>query len=570
MSTSPVVTTATEPVAPSTTEAFPAGRAGRSNSGGEPGPARHGWRRKREDTNPWRAEILARLAKPGCLVCSEERENLSRYYFWFLNEQYASIPTIERLQRSRGFCLRHTRHLLEHGGPGRVSAVGEYVLRSATEWLRAIRGGAASGHRTPRGAQGTTSDGFRPPVGCPGCEAERETRERYAWVIVSCLEEADIRAAFRASYGLCLPHFLEAAPLARWDTLQFLVEEQLRHVEEARAGLAEIGADGAEAKTLPEALRRLYGPDLDAAIRPFLATGQGGGTVPVTPAWEPDVENTRTSATWSPAFEDACRLLAQPGCSLCRVAAGGRETYLAWLEREIRECLAIEYRWNQAQLLCPEHAWLFADRCGPEVLTAACGLLLDRVRESLRGLLWDIRQPIPARFFGRMGALPSRWRQSVRPDGPERGGLRTWPRVARTLRTLWQGPRGFLDHALTRHLWRGACPLCHHLQTIEGRAADRLLAVLRDAEGRRSFQRSYGLCLRHAPLLLERAADSEMRREIAEVLLARVEVDGWEATEYLRRLSWSVRHEPKAAEGAAWLRAMTRIAGVAMEQPYGF
>jgi hypothetical protein len=40
--------------------------------------------------------------------------------------------------------------------------------------------------------------------------------------------------------------------------------------------------------------------------------------------------------------------------------------------------------------------------------------------------------------------------------------------------------------------------------------------------------------------------------------------------EYLRKESWSVRHEPKGAEGEAWVRASTRIAGVAVEQQYGF
>lgn len=62
----------------------------------------------------------------------------------------------------------------------------------------------------------------------------------------------------------------------------------------------------------------------------------------------------------------------------------------------------------------------------------------------------------------------------------------------------------------------------------------------------------------------------DLRRDIAAVLLARVEVDHWEAEEHLRKQSWSVRNEPKGAEEAAWLRASTRIAGVAMEHQYGF
>jgi hypothetical protein len=99
---------------------------------------------------------------------------------------------------------------------------------------------------------------------------------------------------------------------------------------------------------------------------------------------------------------------------------------------------------------------------------------------------------------------------------------------------------------------------------------DRLLAVLADAEGRRAFERSYGLCLHHAAPLLERAGTPDLRRSIAAILLARVKVDRWEVEEYLRKQSWDVRHEPKGAEETAWLRASSRLAGVAMEQHYGF
>jgi len=143
-------------------------------------------------------------------------------------------------------------------------------------------------------------------------------------------------------------------------------------------------------------------------------------------------------------------------------------------------------------------------------------------------------------------------------------------RVRSTLRTLWLTPERFLGRVRERVLRWDGCPLCRHLGTIEGRAADRLLAVLADAEGWRGFERSYGLCLGHAPLLLERAGTPGLRRDIAAVLLARVEVDRWEAEEQLRKQSWNVRHEPKGAEGEAWLRASARIAGIAMEQPYGF
>jgi hypothetical protein len=250
--------------------------------------------------------------------------------------------------------------------------------------------------------------------------------------------------------------------------------------------------------------------------------------------------------------------------------AHGREEYLAWLGEEIRDSVAIGHRWSQVQYLCAEHAWLFADRCAPAVLATACDHLLAGIAEALRQLQWEIRDSIPRNLSGRLRALPARWQSGREVEDPNQSRPPLTRRIRRALGTLWLTPQKFLANALELRLRWEVCPLCRHLQTVEARALDRLVAVLADPEGLQAFQKSYGLCLRHAPLVLERAADLNLRREIAAVLLARVEVDHWEVDEYLRKTSWSQRHEPKGPEEAAWLRATTRIAGVAMEREYGF
>jgi hypothetical protein len=42
-----------------------------------------------------------------------------------------------------------------------------------------------------------------------------------------------------------------------------------------------------------------------------------------------------------------------------------------------------------------------------------------------------------------------------------------------------------------------------------------------------------------------------------------------EVEEYLRKQSWSERHDPRGPEEDAWLRGTARIAGTAMEGLYG-
>ena len=571
MTTVPGAGAIVEPAVPPGPEVVPGTGPADAESQERPKPVPRRWWRRQEGENPWRAEILARLEKPGCFMCREAEANLKRYYFWFLVEQYANIPTMDRLERAHGFCLRHTRHLLAHKAPDRISYVAGYVLRYCADWLRAVQAVASPERHGSRADRKPASGLFRSAVGCPACEDERGSSQLYAGVIVGCLEEADIVKAFRASDGLCLPHLLAAAHVAGWETLQVLAEEQIRHLEEARTHLSAIqarGTDGTIAEALRAALGRLYGPDLDKAIRPFLVAGRRPGQTPAGLVKGQATAEAGASVSWSPAFEESCRLLSQPGCSICRVAARGREEYLAWLEQEIRDFTQLGYRWNQALYLCSQHAWLFADRCAPEVLAAACDRLLDGIVGVLRQFQWEIRQPIPCSLVGRVRALPVRWRESSQPESRAHSRPPLSRRVRRTLGTLWVTPQKFLDQERERMLRWDACPFCRHLDTIEARAADRLLAVVADAEGRQVFERSYGLC--HAPLLLERAGTPGLRREIAAVLLARVEVDRWEAEEYLRKQSWSVRHEPKGAEGEAWVRASTRIAGVAVEQHYEF
>ncbi len=261
-----VIPSAAEPAAPSTPEVLPQDGRAASDARNQAESSARRWWRKRAGPNPWKGGILACLEKPGCFICREAAASLQRYYFWFLAEQYANTPTIHRLQRAHGFCLRHTRHLLERGVPERVSYVGGYVLRFCAEWLQALQG-ATPERRGSRADQVQAFRSLRPTVGCPACEQERAMSGLYAHVIVGCLEDPDIVRALRASDGLCLPHFLESARVAEWEALRCLVEEQIRHLEEARANLSAShldGTDGTKADALREAVRRLYGPDLDA------------------------------------------------------------------------------------------------------------------------------------------------------------------------------------------------------------------------------------------------------------------------------------------------------------------
>lgn len=516
-----------------------------------PRPPRPHGKGREEAGGAWQATILYGLKKPGCLLCRERADAEANYYFWFLNEQYGSPPAIERLQRSRGFCLRHTRHLVLRGAPSQTSYVADYILRACGAWLRSLRIARA----------GDPPERLYPSVPCPACESERAAVGRFAWALAECLQRREVAEAYRASDGLCFPHFLEVAPLAGWETLADLVAKQIRRMEYTGTAVLESGGtDSRGFSHLAGNLSRLYGSDVDASIRPFLARGGDREEATAIRVSQEDAGQSSRTAAWSSAFEETRRLLRQPGCSLCRVSARGREEYLAWLQHAIGSAPTATHQLEQLRDLCPEHGRLLAARGDREVVAAACAVELGSAVGCLHRLREGLSKRVPATLVDRIRALPSQWRASR---------LRWLSRVRPTLRTLWMTPHRVLNRVRAQAFWRTGCPLCRHLETLEGRAADRLAIALADPEGRRAFEKSYATCLRHAPLLLERARDPELRTRIVEVLLARVEMDRWEAEEFMRKQSWSVRHEPCGAEQEAWLTATARIVGMVIESRYG-
>lgn len=504
-------------------------------------------------------EILARLEKPGCLLCAEAREARARYFFWFVNESYGELPTITRLQRARGFCLRHTRHLLALQATSQTSYTAGYILQACADWLDAVpSGGSAS-------AKGglLALDWLPPSAPCPACLDDQETVGRYAWFLSNAFRWPEVVACYSHSDGVCFRHFSEAAPLADWATLQALVRHQRERLMAARQAIQGAG-NGTQPAAAQDAWRRLFGHDMEAPIRSCLVAGERGRP--------PSERSSRPPATasraWAPAFEETCRLLEQPGCHLCRIAAGARERYLAWFEQEFRDVPQLDYRWNQSRDFCPEHAWLFAARCSAPVFAALGDALLGTALARLEELERLLERPIPARVLDRMRMLPARWQEYREPERGEPGG--PVQRVLRTVRSLWTTPRDVLVHLRNRTLRHGRCPVCEHAEQATSRAADRLLAVIVDPEGCRCFGRSYGTCLPHGALLLARAHISQVRTAVRDILLARVSVEHWEVEEWLRKQSWSVRHEARGTEGTAWQRAHARIAGAVDEGGYGF
>jgi hypothetical protein len=101
------------------------------------------------------------------------------------------------------------------------------------------------------------------------------------------------------------------------------------------------------------------------------------------------------------------------------------------------------------------------------------------------------------------------------------------------------------------------CRACHAVESDTRRAIELLLAGLRDHPTARSYRASHGLCARH---VLGLSAD-DRAAPAREVLLARLDLLGWELAEADRKRSWTLRYQPVGAEAGAWLRAAAMLDG---------
>lgn len=160
-------------------------------------------------------ETLQGLATPGCLFCREELDSLRRDLFWFLNELYFEPQTIERMQRSHGFCRRHTVALLQAGPPSTIGRVCSWLLPPLLAALDA-------------GAQGSTGLApLLPSAGCSACEASAA-----GWTAGRALRDAwpdaEVQQALDGPAELCLAHCLEIAPTLSWEQLRRELDEQQR------------------------------------------------------------------------------------------------------------------------------------------------------------------------------------------------------------------------------------------------------------------------------------------------------------------------------------------------------
>ena len=173
------------------------------------------------------SELERLLRTPGCPACGYVDEAERSFFSWLQIESHTVAEVQARLRAGMGMCPVHSRRLVEEVGGGHMMTI---VMREAL----------AGARRRLRHDLGTGP--------CPACEAIEFGAQRARQMVLDGLSDPAQARVYFDHGGICLPHFLEAAPVLERATLRPLAERLLRSLTDAEtddAGLVPLlgGAD---------------------------------------------------------------------------------------------------------------------------------------------------------------------------------------------------------------------------------------------------------------------------------------------------------------------------------------
>src|SRR5438445_4188410 len=181
-------------------------RGGRSRVWGYPCLAPRGWvpvMRRKAVARRWLQdfELLARLRKPGCPVCTPIHNERRSYFFWLFNENYSDPGVMERFVASFGFCLAHGARAAQYAAAASpLSYLYEYILHRTRRLI--VQEIASAARQSPLVA----------PLLCPTCETFQGSARRAAWFLAQLLRAPDVVVCYGKPALLCFPHLCILAP----------------------------------------------------------------------------------------------------------------------------------------------------------------------------------------------------------------------------------------------------------------------------------------------------------------------------------------------------------------------
>jgi hypothetical protein len=333
---------------------------------------------------------------------------------------------------------------------------------------------------------------------CPACRNRDEKAER----TISSLSAAITSPAGLDRYGqpglLCFPHLQASAPKLPASTL-------LRVLNLHERALAHAGERMGKG-----ALRLVAGEEDVTDLYP--PWGQ-----PVSP---PKIRD--------PVGEFLDSMTRTDACPVCEEVA---RAWAEWMEGMDEMALR---GWDIEDIvpICPDHLRTIVGARSPSAsasLRKALGVVSAQVQLGVEALSLSpatAGRPVLSRLANALGGFGKRRRTALEP--------------------------------IVRPLY---CPVCNRLAVARDRILALLFALLESSHHRSTFERGYGLCLKHFSSAMALHPSRSIRAILAEVEVAKLSCLEWELEESLRKDAWMYRPEESGTEHTAWRRAVLRFSG---------
>lgn len=190
------------------------------------------------------------FAEEGCPICRLCSQAVDRYLDHLLYESVNDPGVRRNIRRSWGFCKEHAWQLQQKGDALGIAIIYQDVIATIlrtlsraqkpglhfpTHWLRRALPGAASeiSHQLAKR--------FAPAGECPACLHRAEVEYAYLETLLQHHADPELISLWRASNGLCWPHFQQALQLVQDEaTFHLLIDMELAHLSRLCSELREF------------------------------------------------------------------------------------------------------------------------------------------------------------------------------------------------------------------------------------------------------------------------------------------------------------------------------------------
>ncbi|MBK8029423.1 MAG: hypothetical protein IPK17_07875 [Chloroflexi bacterium] len=156
-------------------------------------------------------DLLDAFKLSGCPICRLLKSDAHRFLDTLLYEFVVDRTIQAEFRKSRGLCNVHAWHLTEmRGGNVGTAILCQVVLDEVSTLLSSASKKTASPLNRLFGQQtegALLAERLEPAEHCMCCVAVNASEKRYLETLSESLDEPNVRTAFTASAGFCLPHF---------------------------------------------------------------------------------------------------------------------------------------------------------------------------------------------------------------------------------------------------------------------------------------------------------------------------------------------------------------------------